>query len=104
MGLATRKDRGMFWVLWYDYVDDYIERRAPFRQGHLALAEAAHGRGELVLAGALDDPLNAALLVFTGDDGSMVNDFVRTDPYVQNGVVREWRIRRWNVVVGGEAP
>jgi uncharacterized protein YciI len=91
----------MFWVLLYDYVDDYVERRAPFRQAHLALAEAAHQRNELVLAGALDDPVNAALLVFKGDDSSVVEDFVQADPYVQNGVVLHWRIRRWNVVVGG---
>lgn len=89
------------WVLLYDYVDDYLERREPFRQTHLELAEAAHRRNELVLAGALDHPPTGALLVFEGDDPSVAEEFVRWDPYVENGVVREWRVRRWNVVVGG---
>ena len=91
----------MLWVLEYDYVDDYLERRQPFRQGHLALAREAHQRGELRYAGTLDDPVTGALLVFEADDASAAEDFVRADPYVGNGVVREWRIRPWNVVVGG---
>ena len=88
-------------MLEYDYVDDYLERRAPFRTAHLALAEAAHRRNELLLAGAFRDPPNGALLVFDVDDASVVEDFVGADPYVANGVVREWRVRSWNVVVGG---
>ena len=91
----------MFWALVYDYVDDYLERRQPFRQAHLALAEAAHRRNELLLAGTLDDPVSGALLVFRTDDAVIVEDFVQADPYVENGVVLEWRIRPWNVVVGG---
>lgn len=90
----------MFWVLEYDYVDDYLERRQPFRQAHLALAEALHRRRELVFAGTLDDPVSGALFVFTADDPATVEEFVRADPYVANGLVREWRVRPWNVVVG----
>ncbi len=92
----------VFWVLEYDYVADYLERRQPFRQGHLALAREAHQRGELRYAGTLDDPVTGALLVFEADDASAVEEFVRLDPYVGNGVVLEWRIRPWNVVVGGQ--
>lgn len=93
------------WVLEYDYVDDYLERRQPIRQAHLALAREAHQRGELRYAGTLDDPVTGALLVFEADDASAVEEFVRADPYVENGVVVEWRVRPWNVVVGGrDAP
>ncbi len=91
----------VFWALLYDYVDDYLERREAFRQEHLALAEAAHRRGRLRLAGALDQPPTGALFVFEADDVSVVEEFVRADPYVTNDVVRGWRIRPWNVVVGG---
>jgi uncharacterized protein YciI len=91
----------MHWVLLYDYVDDYLERREAFRQEHLALAEVAHRRRGLLLAGALDQPPTGALFVFEAEDVSVVEDFVRADPYVGNGVVRNWRIRPWNVVVGG---
>jgi uncharacterized protein len=90
----------MFWVLFYDVVDDYTERRAPLRAEHLALAQEAHDHGHLVMAGALDDPVDGAVLVFRADDPAPIEQFVRRDPYVRNGLVTSWRIRRWNVVVG----
>jgi uncharacterized protein len=87
-------------VLEYDLVDDYLERRAALRDEHLALARTAHERGELVLAGALPDPYDRALLVWTAPRET-VEEFVARDPYVVHGLVRTWRIRPWNVVVGG---
>lgn len=92
----------MHWLLLYDYVDDIVERRAPFREAHLALARRAHERGTLLLAGALADPVDGAVFVFTTDDRSVAEQFVRSDPYVQEGLVTAWTIRPWNVVIGGE--
>ena len=43
-------------MLQYDVVDNYVERRAPYRDQHLKLAQEAHKRGELLLAGAFADP------------------------------------------------
>jgi uncharacterized protein YciI len=91
-----------YWLLFYDVVDDYVERRAPLRPAHLAHATAAHERGELLLAGALADPPDGAVLVFCGDDASVAEEFAAADPYVQNGLVTSWRVRAWTVVVGAE--
>ena len=91
----------MYWLLFYEVVDDYIERRAPLRDEHLALARAAHERGELVMAGALADPPDGAVFVFTGDGPSVASRFAESDPYVRNGIVTSWRVRSWTVVVGG---
>jgi uncharacterized protein YciI len=88
------------WLLLYDVVDDYVERRQPFRAGHLAHARAAWERGDLVLAGALADPPDGAVLVFRGDAPDVAEAFARDDPYVKEGVVTSWRVRRWVVVVG----
>jgi uncharacterized protein len=90
----------VYWVLLYDLVDDYLERRGPLRGEHLAAASAAVERHELVLAGALADPADSAILVFQGDDGSAAERFAAGDPYVRNGLVRSWRVRPWTVVVG----
>lgn len=90
----------MHWLLQYDLVDDYVERRAAHRAVHLELARAAHERGELVLAGAVADPFDSAVLVFRGDTPEAAERFAREDPYVENGLVTEWRVRRWVVVVG----
>lgn len=72
----------------------------PFRSAHLDLARAAHARGELVMAGALADPPDGALLVFSADSPAAAEDFARNDPYVREGIVRQWTVRRWVVVVG----
>ena len=90
-----------YWLLTYDLVDDYLERREPLRAEHLGLAAAAHGRGELVLAGALADPYDSAVFVWKADDTEVIDRFVGHDPYVREGVVKRFRIRKWNVVIGG---
>jgi uncharacterized protein YciI len=91
----------MYLVLEYDLVGDYLDRRPEFREEHLGLARAAHERGDLALAGALTDPADRALLVWSTEDRAVVEAFAAGDPYVRNGLVREWRVREWNVVVGG---
>jgi uncharacterized protein YciI len=93
----------MYYLLLYDYVENIVERRAPHREEHLRLAEGLRERGELVMGGALADPADGAVIVFRTTDASVVEDFVRKDPYVVNGLVTRWRIRPWKVVVGGEA-
>jgi uncharacterized protein len=93
----------MHYLLFYDVVDDYLERRAALRGDHLALARQAFERGELVLAGALDDPADGAVLVFRGDSPQAAEEFARRDPYVLNGLVTRWRVRKWKVVIGDGA-
>ena len=89
-----------YYLLIYDVVEDYVERRATFRAEHLALAKEFHARGELALAGALANPVDGAVLVFRTESPKIVEDFVEADPYVRNGLVTDWRIREWTVVVG----
>ena len=89
-----------YFLLQYDYVENIVERRAPYRPAHLALATEHQSRGQLLLGGAFADPVDGALLVFRVDDVSVVEAFVAADPYVLNGLVTRWRIRPWTVVVG----
>jgi uncharacterized protein YciI len=93
----------VYYLLLYDeLIDDYVARRAPFREEHLQLAREAHERGELLLAGAFDDPVDGAALLFQGEGPSVAQRFAERDPYVRARLVRAWRIRRWNVVVGAD--
>jgi uncharacterized protein YciI len=89
------------YLVLYDYVENAVERRAPYREEHLRLAAEAKGRGELVMAGAFADPVDGAAFVFQADDASVAEAFVRSDPYVANGIVTGWRIRPWTVVIHG---
>ncbi len=92
----------MYYILFYKTVEDYIEKRAPLRPLHLDLVHETHSKGALVMAGALADPADGAILIFRGDTPAVAEDFARNDPYVKNGLITEWHIRPWTVVVGGE--
>jgi uncharacterized protein YciI len=92
----------LHYLLFYDVVADYAERRAPLRSAHLAHARAAHARGELVLGGALADPVDGAVLLFKGDSPEVAEAFAAADPYVANGLVTNWRVRAWSTVVGDD--
>ena len=93
-----------YFALMYDMVDDFVARRALYRDEHLRLARESYARGELVLGGALADSPPGALLVFNSADATAAEDFACNDPYVKNGVARQWKVRPWTVVVGNEEP
>jgi uncharacterized protein YciI len=90
----------MHYLLIYSYVEDIVEKRTPYREEHLALAKAAHARGELMMAGALTEPTDGAALVFRTDDPEVVRNFAESDPYMINGLVTKCALRPWNVVIG----
>lgn len=90
-------------LLFYDVGDDYVTKRATFRDAHLKKAWASHARNELVLGGALADPVDGAVLLFRVESAGVVEDFAKADPYVVNGLVTRWRIREWSTVAGETA-
>jgi len=87
-------------LLFYDLSDDYLERRAQFRDEHLRKAWAANANGDLLLGGALSDPADTAILMFRGETSVVAEQFAETDPYVLNGLVKQWRVRQWTTVLG----
>jgi uncharacterized protein len=91
----------VYFLLLYDVVEHFTDRRAPYRDAHLALARAANERGELLLAGAFAEPADGAALVFKADDRSVAERFAASDPYVKEGLVRHWTVRKWTVVIEG---
>ena len=93
----------MHYLMFYDLSSDYLQRRTEFRAEHLALAWQASARGELVLGGALAEPVDSAVLLFNGDSPSVAERFAAADPYVRNGLVTGWRVRPWTTVAGETA-
>jgi hypothetical protein len=93
----------MHYLLIYEVVDDYVERRQPYRHEHLQLAQEFADRGELELGGALGEPVDQAILLFQVDDPKSLNDFVARDPYVRHGLIKSWRVRKWLTVIGKTA-
>ena len=93
----------MHFLLFYEVADDYLARRAEFRQQHLDKAWAASDRGELILGGALTDPADTAVLLFKGDSPEVAEQFAKSDPYVLSGIVKRWYVRPWRTVAGPDA-
>lgn len=93
----------MHYLLFYEAAEDYLSRRAAFRQAHLELAWKASDRGELVLGGALANPVDGAVLIFKGDSSEVAERFALADPYVANGLVKRWYVREWTTVAGRDA-
>ena len=87
-------------LLMYDTVPEYLERRGEYRSAHLKLARESQDRGELVLGGALANPVDGAILLFRGESADVARKFAESDPYVRNGLVKAWRVREWTTVVG----
>lgn len=93
----------MHYLLFYEVTGDFIARRAQFRSAHLKKAWAAAERGELILGGALTDPVDGAVLLFSGGSPAVAEGFARADPYVNEGLVRRWHVREWTTVAGETA-
>lgn len=93
----------MHFLLFYDYVPDFLDRRDRYRSEHLSRAWEAHERGELVLGGAYADTADGAVLWFAGDSAAGAERFAVADPYVKHGLVSRWWVRPWATVVGEQA-
>ena len=93
----------MHYLLFYEVGEDYLARRAELRDAHLEKAWAASARGELVLGGALANPVDGAVLLFKGDSPEVAERFARADPYVTGGAVKRWQVREWMTVAGEDA-
>jgi len=93
----------MHYLLIYDVVDDYVTRRVPLRAAHIGHARQSIARGDLVLGGALANPPDGAVLLFRGSSPAAAEQFAQSDPYVINGLVKNWRVREWTTVLGPAA-
>lgn len=92
----------MYYILFYKTIEDYIEKRELYRDEHLKLAELARKKGTLIMAGALADPADGAVLIFRGDSAEVAESFAANDPYVKNGLIADWNVRPWTVVIGDQ--
>lgn len=89
-----------FYILKYKPIPTYLEERGKYRDEHLKLATAASENGSLVLGGALEDPADEAFLIFKGTSEEIAKTFAKNDPYVKNGLIEKWEVRKWKVVIG----
>ena len=91
-----------YYLLKYKLADNYLQDRGQYRAEHLGMAKEAAEKGELVLGGAMDDPADEAILIFRSKDEKIANAFAENDPYVKNGLIEKWEVRKWNAVIGSK--
>ncbi|MGY5848813.1 YciI-like protein [Salegentibacter sp. F14] len=89
-----------YYILKYKTIPTYLQEREKYRKEHLKLAKDYAKRGLLILAGAVEDPTDGAILIFKAESEKIVADFARKDPYVQNDLISKTEIRKWKVVIG----
>ena len=96
----TQQELAIYYLLTYQYVANILTEREPYRANHLARLKNYQERGKLLLAGATGDPITGACFAFKLESASMVQQFVDQDPYVKNGLVTDYVIQPWTVVIG----
>lgn len=72
------------------------ERRAPHREGHLALVARYHADGRLKIAGAIGVPPSGGLFAFR--EAADAEAFAAEDPYKAAGLIVSSRVEPWSVV------
>jgi uncharacterized protein YciI len=86
------------YVLFYDSADDVASRAPAHFPAHKARLDAFHDRGDLLLVGTFGNPQDeGSMAVFKSREAA--EEFVKDDPFVLNGVVRDWHIREWHEIL-----
>lgn len=57
-------------------------------------------RGKLVMAGAFGDPVSGGLFIFKNTTEEEIEQYARSDPYQQNGLITGWKIMPYAVAIG----
>lgn len=87
-------------VLEYHYVENMLEKRAPFRSSHLQYAQQSVDKKILLAGGALVPEVKRGILLLRADHEQAVRDFAQNDPYVKNGLITKFDISEWAVAIG----
>jgi uncharacterized protein YciI len=83
-------------LLVYEYVEDMAERRAPHRDGHLALIQRYRSEDRLAIAGGIGVPVHGGLLAFR--EAADAEAFAAEDPYKAAGLIVSSRVEPWAIV------
>ncbi len=84
----------MHYLLLYEVVSHYRTRRMGHRSEHVEHARRAVERRELVLGGALANPIDGAVLLFRGWSPAFAERFAAEDLCVQGLVAGKHQMRQ----------
>lgn len=84
----------MKYVMWGSYCENVMEKRAPYREAHLAGLAAQKASGQLVTLGPTKDA-TMVFGIYDAPNEETVRQLVEGDPYWKNGIWTEYQIREW---------
>jgi uncharacterized protein YciI len=88
------------YVLFYESADDVLSKAPEHFPAHRARLDEFHARSTLLMVGTFANPQEeGSMSIFTSREAA--EDFAKGDPFVLNGVVRNWYIREWDEVLTG---
>ena len=82
------------YVVWGSYCEDVLEKRAPFRDAHLAGLAKQKESGVLSTIGPTKD-LTKVFAIYEAEDEAAVRQLVEADPYWVNQVWTEYDVKEW---------
>lgn len=85
------------YVMWGSYCENVLEKRAPYREAHLAGLQVQKEQGVLVALGPTTDTTKV-FGIYEADSEAAVRQVVEGDPYWQNGIWTDYQIYEWNQV------
>jgi uncharacterized protein len=81
-------------VVFYESAADLAEKAPQHMAAHVARWREFADRGELLMIGPFANAQeDGAMSIFSSREAA--EEFVRGDPFVLNGVIRNWTIREW---------
>ena len=90
-------------VVFYESGPDVVARAPAYMPEHRARWQEFGRRGELLMIGPFANAQEeGAMGVFTTREAA--EEFVRGDPFVLNGLIRNWYVRDWLEALVPEPP
>jgi uncharacterized protein len=88
-----------YYMLYYKLVPDILEKRMPFKDEHMRILKELSSKG-LVFVGAEVKEGFPAVFMFEGKNDEILHEWLRRDPYINNGLVMEHHFNQILLVAG----
>lgn len=80
----------------YESFEDAKAKAPDMIAAHIARSKELHASGTLLMAGAfLDKSLEPLSTMSVHTTREAAEEYIKGDPFVQNGLVRTWNIHEW---------
>lgn len=82
------------YVMWGTYCENVMEKRAPYREAHLAGLADQKEAGTLITLGPTQDA-TMVFGIYEAESADQVKTLVEGDPYWKNGIWTGYDIKEW---------